>query len=82
MIMTPQAIFEHRQKWMSSDYNHPVKIHSDLRNEARDYCKVQMFKCQWHHVRFTDVYEDTFYFEHHQDQKSFANHFKKWLIDY
>ena len=79
--MTPLEISEHRQRWMSSGYNHPVKIHSDLRSRAKDYCKVQMFKQQWHHVQFTNVYEDTFYFEHHQDSDSFRFKFKDWVIN-
>jgi len=76
--MTPIEIAEYRQRWMSKE-NYPVKIHSDLRSRAKDYCKVQMLKHQWHHVKFTNVYEDTFYFEHVQDQRAFAHHFKDWL---
>ena len=77
--MTPVEIFEYKQKWMSSGYNHPISIHSDLRSQAKDWCKVQLHQSQWVHSKFTDVYEDTFYFEYQQDAKSFANHFKKWL---
>ena len=77
--MTPTEIVEYKQKWMSSGVNNPVSIHSDLRSQAKDYCKDQLMKQQWVHKQFTNVYEDTFYFEYKQDADSFCNHFKKWL---
>jgi hypothetical protein len=78
--MIPVEIFEYKQRWMRAG-NHPVKIHSDLRQKALDWCKIQLFKQQWDHHKFTDVYEDTFYFEHHQDADSFQYHFKEWIIN-
>lgn len=75
--MTPIQIFEHKQKWMSTGNNHPVPFHSDYRSFAKDWCKVQLHKCQYLHSQYTDVYEDTMYFEHHQDAKSFSNYLKK-----
>lgn len=77
--MTPVEIAEYKQRWMSSGVNHPVGIHSDLRSQAKDWCKVQLNQPQWVHKKYTDVYEDTFYFEYKQDANSFCNHFKKWL---
>lgn len=36
-----------------------------------------MFKQQWDVAEYTDVYEDTFYFEYRQDAESFlAKHIK------
>lgn len=77
--MTPIEIAEHRQRWMASGYNHPVAIHSDLRSQAKDFCKIQMHPQQWKHVKYSDVYEDTFYFEFHQDETQFRNKFKEWV---
>ena len=76
--MTPIQIFEYKQRWMQSN-NHPVCIHSDLRREAKEYCRTQLFKHQWVHKEYTNVYEDTFFFERSQDEIDFRNKFKKWL---
>ena len=76
--MTPQEIFEYKLKWKPG---YEVKLHSDLRRQAIDYCKIQMFKQQWDIVKFTNVYEDTFVFEYRQDAQSFANHFKEYTIN-
>lgn len=73
--MTPQEIFEYKQRWMRIN-SHPIRIHSDFRREAKNYCKVQMLSHQWVHKEHTNVYEDTFFFEHIQDAKSFSNRFK------
>lgn len=77
MTMKPIEIFEYKQKWASRGYN--IKIHSDLRREAMNFCKVQMFPHQWNFKKFTDVYEDTFSFEYRQDAESFAFKYEKWL---
>ena len=76
--MTPVEISEYKQKWMSTN-NYPVAIHSDLRSRAKDWCKVQLMQQQWVHKKYTNVYEDTFFFEYSQDAKQFANEFKDWV---
>jgi hypothetical protein len=78
--MTPQEIFEYKQRWMQAG-NHPVRIHSDLRSRAKDWCKVQMHSCQWLHRQHTNVYEDTFFFQHPQDANSFRKYFKEWTYE-
>lgn len=80
--MTPIEIAEYKNKWMRAGNNHPIDIHSDLRSKAVDYCKVQLLKHQWKHQKYTDVYQDTFYFEHHQDANSFSKYFKDWVINH
>lgn len=75
--MTPIEIAEHKQRWMASERNHPVAFHSDYRSTAIDWCKTQMHKSQWNHSKFTDVYEDTMYFEYKQDSESFEYFMKK-----
>ena len=75
--MTPIEIFEYKQRWMSSGYNHPVTYHSDYRGRAVNWCKAQLHKSKWNQKIFTDVYEDTVFFELEQDAFKFSNHMKK-----
>lgn len=75
--MTPVEIFEYKQKWMASENNHPFSFHSDYRRYAKDWCKKQLHQCQFKHSEYTDVYEDTLYFEHYQDQEEFELFLKK-----
>lgn len=79
-LTNPLEISEYKQRWMREG-SHSVQIHSDLRNKALDYCKVQMFRQQWVHRKYTDVYEDTFFFEQLLDAKAFAYYFKEWVIN-
>ena len=74
--MTPQEIADHKQRWMSSGNFYVVAIHSDNRWEATQWCKVQLHKQQWVHRKFTDVYEDTFFFEYKQDAVGFSSKFQ------
>lgn len=74
--MTPIEIFEYKQRWMATGFNHPVAYHSDYRARATDWCKTQLHKCQWSQKTFTDVYEDTMYFEFKQDSQSFEKYMK------
>jgi hypothetical protein len=62
--MTPAEISDYKQRWMSSGKNNPVVLHSDKRNIGKDWCKQNLYTHQWKLVEYTDVYEDTFYFEH------------------
>lgn len=75
--MTPIEIAEYKQKWMASGYNHPVPFHSDYHMYAKDWCKIQLHKSQWNYKRYTNVYEDTMYFEFKQDAENFSNYLKK-----
>ena len=77
--MTPQEIFEYRNKWMKTGNNHPVSVHSDMRSRAKGLCKIQMFPQQWKEVEYTDNYEDTYYFEYRQDAEYFSGQFKEWI---
>jgi hypothetical protein len=75
--MTPIEIFEYKQKWKPSGYN--VRLHSDLKSEGVDYCKVQMMAHQWFITEYTDVYEHTFSFENKLDANSFAAQWPKYI---
>ncbi len=76
--MTPQEIFEYKQKWMQAE-NNPVRIHSDLRLSAKDFCRSNFEKQRWSQKEYTAVYEDTFFFESSNDADIFRIRFKNWL---
>ena len=74
--MTPVEIFEYKLKWKPG---YTVRLHSDLRSQGKDFCKTQMFKTQWDMTEYTDVYEDTFYFEYKRDANQFAAQWPKFV---
>lgn len=74
--LTPIEIAEYKQMWMSTGDNNPVPIHSDLRSKALDFCKEFIPRERWKHVKWTDVYEDTFYFETFQEAYLFQKNMK------
>jgi len=75
--MTPIEIFEYKQRWQRAG-GYAVRLHSDLRTQGKDFCKVQLMKQQWDFSQYTDNYEDTFHFEFKQDADAFRNKFKKY----
>jgi hypothetical protein len=75
--MIPIEIFEYKQRWQRAG-GYAVRLHSDLRSQGKDYCKIQLMKQQWDFSQYTDNYEDTFHFEYKQDADSFRNKFKKY----
>jgi hypothetical protein len=70
--MTPQERFDYKTKWMQTSSN-PIKIHSDLEFAAKQWCKTNLEQHQWHFSKYTDVYEDTFYFESADHARKFDN---------
>jgi hypothetical protein len=74
--MTPVEIFEYKQRWKPG---YTVRLHSDLRSHGKDFCKIQMHPQQWDVKTFTNVYEDTFYFEYKQDAESFAAQWPEYI---
>lgn len=60
--MTPQEIFEYKLRWHKISSN-IVKVHSDLEFDAKRWCRANLKQHQWDYSKFTDMYEDTFYFE-------------------
>jgi len=67
--LLPVEIFEYKNRWKPG---YTVRLHSDLRMSAKDYCRVQMFQHQWDVAEYSYVYEDTYMFEHKLDADSFA----------
>ena len=75
--MIPIEIFEYKQRWQRAG-GYAVRLHSDLRSQGKDFCKIQLMKQQWDFSMYTDNYEDTFHFEYKQDADAFRNKFKKY----
>ena len=75
--MTPLEIFEYKKRWQRAG-GYAVRLHTDLRSQGKDFCKTQLKKPQWDFTYYTNVYEDTFYFEFKQDAVAFRNKFKKY----
>ena len=75
--MIPIEIFEYKQRWQRAG-GYAVRLHSDLRSQGTDYCKIQLMKQKWDFSQYTDNYEDTFHFEYKQDADAFRNKFKKY----
>jgi len=75
--MIPIEIFEYKQRWQRAG-GYAVRLHSDLRSQGKEYCKIQLMKQQWDFSQYTDNYEDTFHFEYKQDADAFRNKFKKY----
>jgi len=67
--LLPVEIFEYKNRWKPG---YTVRLHSDLRMSAKDYCSVQMFQHQWDVAEYSYVYEDTYMFEYKLDADSFA----------
>ena len=68
--MLPADIFDYRRKWLPG---HEVQKHSDLRSYYFDWCKYNLEKHEWHLVKYTDVYGDTWHFEKEEDAKRFRD---------
>ena len=59
-MMTPQEQFEYKQKWKPG---YTVRLHSDLVDRGKDWCRRHVERHQWSMSKWTDVYEHTFHFE-------------------
>lgn len=75
--MTPQQITDYKRQWKMGDH-YVVRIHSDLRSVAKEWCK-QLDKHQWDFKSFTNVYEDTFFFEDQNVSQQFEEEFIEWI---
>lgn len=75
--MTPQEISEYKMRWMR-DGGHAVRIHSDLADRAKTWCRRQLERQQWSMGTWTDVYEHTFYFEDIRAAQNFEMEFKPY----
>ena len=76
--MLPIEVFEYKNRWKPG---YTVRLHSDLRMSAKDYCRVQMFQHQWDVDEYSYVYEDTWQFEHKLDADSFTAQWNQLFVN-
>jgi hypothetical protein len=70
--MTPQEVSDYKNGWMASGNNNPVRLHSDLAVQGKDWCRRHLDRWQWKMDSYTNVYEHTFFFENEEDADHFA----------
>ena len=75
--MTPQEIFEYKNKWKPDAF--VVDVHSDLDVKCKDWCRKNLNRWEWSMDTFTGVYAHTFYFEHGPSAVAFREKFKDWI---
>lgn len=60
MAMTPQEQFDYKQQWLPG---HCVRLHSDIVDRGKTWCRRQCERHEWSMTQWTDSYEHTFHFE-------------------
>jgi len=75
--MTPQEIFEYKNKWKPNAF--VVDVHSDLDVQCKDWCRKNLNRWDWSMDTYTYVYSHTFYFEEEQAAEEFKEKFKQWI---
>ena len=73
--MTPIEIFEYKNKWKPG---FSIRLHSDLVNEGKTWCRKNMERHQWSMTEWTNVYEHTFHFENENNAKQFKEKFNEY----
>ena len=58
--MNPAEIFEYKQRWKPG---YTVRLHSDVVDRGKSYCRRQLEQHQWSVTTWTSQYEHTFHFE-------------------
>jgi hypothetical protein len=71
--MTPQEIFEYKNRWKPS--GHVVDVHSDLDVQCKDWCRKNLNRWEWSMDTYTNVYSHSFYFEHLNHAELFTEKF-------
>ena len=66
--MTPQEQFEYKQSWLPG---HTVRLHSDVVDKGKTWCKRQCERHEWSCTTWTDNYEHTFHFENIYAEQNF-----------
>jgi hypothetical protein len=73
--MTPQETFEYKMHWMPG---HPVRLHSDLTDQGKTWCRRNLERYQWSFTAWTHNYEHTFHFEDIRVAQNFEMEFGKF----
>jgi hypothetical protein len=74
--MTPAEIFEYKQRWKPG---YTVRLHSDLVNEGKTWCRRNCDRHEWSMSTYTNVYEHTFHFEKEVHGKQFETQWPKFV---
>ena len=75
--MTPQEIFEYKNKWKPDAF--VVDVHSDLDVQCKDWCRKNLNRWEWSMDTYTYVYSHTFHFEHEDAANVFRTKFADWI---
>ena len=73
--MTPQEQHDHKLKWLPG---YPVRLHSDLDNLGKAWCRKNIERHQWSFTIYTNVYEHTFHFELEEHATAFAEQWPEY----
>lgn len=76
--MTPQDISDYKLRWKPG---FTVRLHSDLVNEGKTWCRRHLERHQWSMSEYTNVYEHTFHFELLEDADRFRSEMPGEFID-
>ena len=74
--MTPQEIDDYKRKWKPG---FSVRLHSDLDNLGKSWCRKNLERHQWSFTAYTDVYEHTFHFELEEHSLEFSKEFPDYI---
>lgn len=73
--MTPVEQFEFKQKWKPG---YQVKLHSDLADRGKTWCRRNIESHRWSFTAWTDVYEHTFHFQWLAKAEEFEKNFSEY----
>lgn len=75
--MTPQEITDYRRNWMVNHGGYGCGVHTDIRRDYLTWLKENSSNERYSIARYTDVYEDTIYFEDIEELKKFYAWYQK-----
>ena len=73
--MAHKEIFEHKLKRQAE---YCVRLHSDLIDQGKSWCKKHLSSHEWGLNKWTCVYEHTFIFERKEDADAFKETFAEY----
>lgn len=74
--MTPLETFEYKLAWRKNTSFYAT-LDTDFEYSAKRWCRSNLEQHQWDFSKYTDMYEDTIYFE----TEEFLNRFKKEFMN-
>lgn len=70
--MLPLEIVDYKLQWRKNTTIY-ITLDSDLEYSAKQWCRSNLKQHQWDFSKYTDMYEDTYYFE----TEEFKTYFEK-----